>query len=112
MKLIPPPLRSALFVSSFSLSLGLSFGGDSPGSFEKGTTAKESPVSIPEKSRWTFGGGYAPMFNLSANFRNLGGFSAAHSLPPLAAPVFGEYDDGFVRPDISGSASLTSYWGY
>ncbi len=27
-------------------------------------------------------------------------------------PVFGEYDDGYVRPDISGSTQLTSYWSY
>lgn len=43
-------------------------------------------------------------FNISAQVHNL-------SAPPLSTPP--TYDDGYVRPDISGSADgKTWYWGY
>lgn len=75
--------------------------------------AKEPLITVPEPQRpWSVGFGYAPMLNLSADFRGLGGLSAANPLPALEPAVFGEYDDGFVHPDISGDTALTSYWSY
>lgn len=71
----------------------------------------KSPISIPESvSPWSFGIGHAPWFNLKASFSGLGGLPAARPFPLPGAAVR-EYDDGFVRPDISGSTTTTN-WSY
>lgn len=76
-------------------------------------SAKEVSISPSANPRqWSMGIGYAPMFNLSADFRGLGGLPAANPLPAPGPAVFGDYDAGFVRPDISGDTALTSYWSY
>lgn len=65
----------------------------------------------PAASRWKIGVGYAPMFNSSVAFS--GRSPGINGAPPLGTgPVFDEYDDGFVRPDISGDTSLTTNWSY
>lgn len=52
-------------------------------------------------------------FNISADFKNLGGF-AAQTDPGLATNgVDHFYDDGFNRVDVNGGASTnTFFWGY
>ncbi|MBX3742520.1 MAG: hypothetical protein KF712_16155 [Akkermansiaceae bacterium] len=72
----------------------------------------KNPISMPESTNpWSFGTGYAPWFNLKASFSGLGGLPAARPFPLPGAAVR-EYDDGFVRPDISGSATTTTNWSY
>lgn len=56
--------------------------------------------------------GYAHLLNVPARFHGLGGNPAALPLPPGGTSGFGEYDDGYVRVDISGDTTLTSNWGY
>jgi len=64
-------------------------------------------------SRWSFGGGFAPLLNIDAEFRGFGGFAN-----PLPAPVIGGgfpylYENGFVGQDISGNAGGQTWnWGY
>ncbi len=76
---------------------------------QSGKSVLEMPRPV---SPWSFGVGYAPMFQVSAEYEDLGGVAPVFPAPPAGVPTFGEYDDGFVRPDISGSPGLTSYWSY
>lgn len=87
-------------------STGLVVGG-SPNAKDSIVTGA-APSSSP---RWTFGIGYAPLFNSSATFSNRSPAIVGAPRVPSGA-VFGDYDDGFVRPDISGSSSLTTNWRY
>lgn len=66
----------------------------------------------PRESLWTFGVGYSHRFQLQANFRNLGGRVAGLPVPSPGNSVFGDYDDGFVREDISGLSTSTTFWEY
>lgn len=75
-------------------------------------SSKEALPPKPESSPWTFGVGYAHRFQLQADFQNLGGRVPGLPRPPLGTTIFGEYDDGFVRPDISGLDSSTTFWHY
>jgi hypothetical protein len=63
----------------------------------------------PDTADWTrhFRIGVMAGFNISAKFNeqglfNLSGNNAANGI----------YDDGYVRPDQSGTTDLTGYWGY
>jgi len=52
-------------------------------------------------------------FNISADFKNLGGFPAPTDPGPATNGVDHFYDDGFNRVDIRGSTSTnTFFWGY
>jgi len=52
-------------------------------------------------------------FNISADFKNLGGFQAQTDPGPATNGVDHFYDDGFNRVDVNGSASTnTFFWGY
>src|SRR5580692_989632 len=61
-----------------------------------------------------FGLSYRAGFNITADFRNLGGFPASSSPGPATGGGIDRiYDDGYVRVDSSGNAGgQTWFWGY
>lgn len=73
-----------------------------------------APISKePTPSRWRIGAGYAPLIGLKAEFSGLGRFHSGFSPQPLGGGVDYEYDDGFVRVDVSGNmGDETTNWGY
>lgn len=102
--------RPYCFVFVFFLPGGIAVQGGEP-SF---TSTEKTPVilaDLPSVSPWRLGVGYAPLLNTSADF--IGSTPAIAGEPgSVSGPVFGDYDDGFVRPDISGDMALTSNWAY
>lgn len=77
-------------------------------------SAKGASIDMPSaKSRWSFGASFAPLLNVESDFSGLGSFGAAFSPQPLGGGQDYEYEDGFVRVDVTGnSGGLTGYWGY
>jgi hypothetical protein len=70
---------------------------------------------IPEESSPNrFGASARLSLNISAKFRNLGGFSTASNPGPATGGGLDRfYDDGFVRVDSTGNkGGLTWFWGY
>jgi hypothetical protein len=61
-----------------------------------------------------FGLNYRPGFNISAKFKNLGGFTSVNNPGPATGSQEERfYDDGYNRVDISSNAfDVTSFWGY
>jgi hypothetical protein len=63
-----------------------------------------------------FGLSYRMGFNISAKFKNLGGFPALTDPGPATAGADHTYDDGYNRVDSSGNQGVapntTWYWGY
>ena len=57
---------------------------------------------------------YRMSYNISARFRNLGGFaSASRPGPATGSNVDRTYDNGFNKVDVSGNAGgQTWFWGY
>lgn len=60
---------------------------------------------------------YRAGFNISAKFKNLGGFTSLNNPGPAPEAGVGNaeriYDDGYNRVDSSGNAgNLTTFWGY
>jgi opacity protein-like surface antigen len=56
---------------------------------------------------------YRPVFNISGEFKNLGGFSQSRPGPATGRGIDRTYDDGYNGLDNSGNAfGLTTYWGY
>lgn len=73
------------------------------------------PVA-PPFLRHRIGINYRPMFNVSAQFQNVG-FPPTSVPPPGGGAVDRFYDDGYVRPETTGLATgspdgYTSYWSY
>lgn len=70
------------------------------------------PVRM-QRSRWSFGGGIAPLFGVDARFSGLGGFTN----PLMSLPTGGGqnyfYDDGYVGVDSSGNTGGQTWnFGY
>lgn len=60
-----------------------------------------------------FGVSYRMGFNISARFKNLGGFAAQSNPGPATNGVDHIYDDGYNRVDSStNAANSTWFWGY
>ena len=60
-----------------------------------------------------FGVSYRMGFNISARFKNLGGFPALSNPGPATSGVDHTYDDGYNRVDSSGNTGgATWFWGY
>lgn len=60
-----------------------------------------------------FGLSYRAGFNISAKFKNIGGFPAQSNPGAAIAGINHNYDDGYNRVDSSGNTSdKTWYWGY
>ena len=74
----------------------------------------KSVIDMPAaKSRWTVGASFAPLLNVESDFSGLGSFGSAFAPQPLGGGQDYEYEDGFVRVDVTGNAGgLTGYWGY
>ncbi|RYD34658.1 MAG: hypothetical protein EOP87_08800 [Verrucomicrobiaceae bacterium] len=104
--------RSAPILTAVALGHPLAHAGPADASGDVLQGGAKSPISLPQSQQpWSFGTGYAPWFNLRASFSDLGGLPAARPFPAPGAAVR-EYDDGFVRPDISGSPTTTTNWSY
>lgn len=87
----------------------------SAASAETGRVVTPSDVDCGcDESLNRFGISYRAGFNISAKFKNLGGFNSLNNPGPAtggAAERF--YDDGYNRVDGSGNAgNLTTFWGY
>lgn len=75
----------------------------------------KSAIDLPsaERSPWSVGFGYAPVFGLKADFSGLGGATSPFSPQPLGGGRDYEYDNGYVRVDSSGNAGGQTWnWGY
>jgi len=85
-----------------------------PSAFAGDYSAKGAAIDMPAaKSRWTFGASFAPLLNVESNFSGLGSFGSAFAPQPLGGGQDYEYEDGFVRVDVTGNGGgLTGYWGY
>ena len=84
-----------------------------PGSDDPSDSSKMILEPAPaRRSLWTVGGGYAHRFHVEGSFSGLGGQIPGLTVPEIGSSTFGEYDDGFVRPDLSGDLTSTTFWGY
>jgi len=103
-------MTSHLFTTSLLLaSFGLSAAAQAPAGFLPSPNSG-SPNRI--------GLNYRMGFNISAKFKNLGGFPALTMPGPAVSGVNHYYDDGYNLVDASGNAplpgsseSVTSFWG-
>lgn len=83
------------------------------GGLAKGGLAKGGLFEEPARSRWSLGGGFAPLVGVDARFSGLGNFSNPLAALPLGGGQNYVYDNGFVGVDSSGNAGgLTWNWGY
>lgn len=75
-----------------------------------GATAQSGLPDNGPGGRISFG--YRAAFNVTVDFKNLGGFGPGIA-PPSAGVTNRVYDDGFAGPDSSGSLEGTTwFWGY
>jgi hypothetical protein len=85
----------------------------SPSVFAGDPSAKGAIDMPSAKSRWTFGASFSPLLNVESDFSGLGSFNSAFAPQPPGGGRDYEYEDGYVRVDITGNAmGLTGYWGY
>lgn len=76
-----------------------------------GSTAQTLAQGESPKNRFSLSSRVG--FNITADFKNLGGFPAQTNPGPATNGVDHFYDDGFNRVDLNGSASTnTFFWGY
>ena len=69
------------------------------------TPAKDSP--------WRVGGGYAHLLGLKTEFRGLGTFNSPNMIQPLGGGINRDYDNGYVRVDISNNQDDETWnWSY
>ena len=95
------------------------FGGDSlsddigdDGGFSIDVLAK-GVIERPVPSRWSIGGGFAPLVGVDAKFSGLGFFRNPLTPQALGGSQEYLYDNGFVRVDSSGNVGGKTWnWGY
>jgi len=108
-------MKNWLF-GSLLIATGLTFGSFAAESDfadpDSGLKYEISPAP-PKELKNRVGLSYRVGFNVSATFRNLGGFAYQHDPGPLSGNVPHEYDTGYNLPDSTHNGmGLTWNWGF
>lgn len=77
------------------------------------TKASPMPENSAQQNLNRFGLNYRAGFNISAKFKNIGGFNSPNNAGPATPGVDHFYDDGYNRVDVLNNAgNMTTFWGY